>query len=140
MLGDALRAAQPSAPQRTSEHTDGLSREIDERGSNLSMGQRALVSLARALLKHALIYVLDEATASVDKEADAHVQRTLSTTLGAATVLTIAHRLETLMGGDAIVVMDKGLVLERGAPEELKNRDGGAFAAMWRAAQDAETG
>ena len=102
------------------------------------MGQRALVCLARALLKRAKVYVLDEATASVDKAADDHVQATLRDTLGAATVLTIAHRLDTIVSAHRIVVMEQGRVAESGPPEDLKAKPGGLFAAMWQKAQAAE--
>ena len=125
-----------AASALVSEHADGLLRAIDERGANLSMGQRALVCLARALLKRSRIYVLDEATASVDKAADALVQSTLRRTLSDASVLTIAHRLETVMGGDRVVVMRDGRVAESGPPAELMERPDGLFRAMWAQAQE----
>jgi len=115
------------------EHPDRLARPIEEKGGNLSMGQRQLLCLARALLKRARVLVLDEATASVDMQSDALIQRTLRDGLSGTTVLTIAHRLETIMHCDRIIVMHEGVVAEAGPPEELKNRSGSRFAELWQA-------
>jgi ATP-binding cassette subfamily C (CFTR/MRP) protein 1 len=115
------------------EHPAGLDRPIEERGGNLSMGQRQLLCLCRALLRRARILVLDEATASVDLESDALIQRTLQNELEGTTVLTIAHRLDTIMHCDRVVVMHEGQVAESGAPDELKSKPGGRFAELWEA-------
>jgi len=112
----------------------GLDRPIDERGSNLSMGQRQLVCMGRALLKRSTILVLDEATASVDLQTDELIQATLRREMAHATVLTIAHRLETIMQGDTVVVMGDGRVMERGPPLELRDRPGSRFGELWSAA------
>ena len=98
-----------------------LDRPIDERGGNLSVGQRQLVCMGRALLKAARVLVLDEATASVDMETDALIQTTLQSQLGDATVLTIAHRLNTIMHADRVLVVHDGRLAEDGPPVELKN-------------------
>jgi len=115
------------------QHPEKLQRPIEEKGGNLSMGQRQLLCLCRALLKGARILVLDEATASVDMESDALIQETLQHAMGATTVLTIAHRLETIMHCDRILVMHDGRVAESGPPEELRGEVGGRFAELWEA-------
>uniref|UniRef100_A0A7S2DAY2 ATP-dependent transporter ycf16 n=1 Tax=Haptolina brevifila TaxID=156173 RepID=A0A7S2DAY2_9EUKA len=115
------------------QHPEGLRRPIEEKGGNLSMGQRQLLCLCRALLKGARILVLDEATASVDMESDALIQETLQHAMGSTTVLTIAHRLETIMHCDRIIVMHDGYVAESGPPEELRGEVGGRFAELWEA-------
>ena len=115
-------------------HPDGLGRPLEERGANLSMGQRQLLCLCRALLKRARVLVLDEATASVDLDSDALIQATLQGPhMAGTTVLTIAHRLETIMHCDRVVVMHEGRVAEQGPPEELKAKQGGRFAELWEA-------
>ncbi|KAL2856233.1 P-loop containing nucleoside triphosphate hydrolase protein [Aspergillus pseudodeflectus] len=97
-----------------------LDAQIQEGGSNLSQGQRQLVSLARALLTPSNILVLDEATAAVDVETDALLQRTLrSDIFSDRTIITIAHRINTIIDSDRIVVLDKGRVAEFDTPATL---------------------
>ncbi|KAJ5197024.1 hypothetical protein N7449_007503 [Penicillium cf. viridicatum] len=104
-----------------------LDAQIQEGGSNLSQGQRQLVSLARALLTPSNILVLDEATAAVDVETDALLQRTLrSSIFSDRTIITIAHRINTIIDSDRIIVLDKGRVAEFDTPAELI-KSGGQF-------------
>lgn len=104
-----------------------LDMTIDSGGSNLSIGERSLVSLARALVRDSKILILDEATASVDQETDAEVQRVIKRCN--KTILCIAHRLQTIIGWDRIVVMEAGEVVEFASPLELFDM-GGVFRGM----------
>ncbi|KAK4687016.1 hypothetical protein P7C73_g3094, partial [Tremellales sp. Uapishka_1] len=102
---------------------------VEEEGGNLSVGERSLVSLARALVRNTKVLVLDEATASVDVETDAKIQETIRTEFRERTLLVIAHRLRTILSYDRIVVMDDGRVAEFDTPEALFLQSG-IFAEM----------
>ena len=106
-----------------------LSSPISESGSNLSQGQRQLLCLARALLKSPRVLMMDEATASIDYATDAKIQDTLRELKG-STIITIAHRLQTIIDYDKVLVLDKGEVIEFDAPWELIKRQGGIFRGM----------
>uniref|UniRef100_A0A8B9QSS7 Multidrug resistance-associated protein 1 n=1 Tax=Anas platyrhynchos TaxID=8839 RepID=A0A8B9QSS7_ANAPL len=106
-----------------------LLHEISEGGENLSIGQRQLVCLARVLLRKAKILVLDEATASVDMETDNLVQSTIKREFYNCTILTIAHRLHTVMDSERVLVLDAGRILEYDTPNNLLQRKG-AFSEM----------
>ena len=106
-----------------------LSSPIAESGSNLSQGQRQLLCLARALLKAPRVLLMDEATASIDYATDSKIQDTLRD-VKESTILTIAHRLQTIIDYDKVLVLDKGEVIEYAAPWELVSREGGIFRGM----------
>lgn len=97
----------------------GLNTKVGDGGGNLSVGQRQLICLARAALAGCKVLILDEATANVDTETDKQIQRTIRDKFAHSTVLTIAHRLNTVMDYDRVIVMDKGRVAESGHPFEL---------------------
>uniref|UniRef100_A0A8C7EUI1 Multidrug resistance-associated protein 1 n=1 Tax=Neovison vison TaxID=452646 RepID=A0A8C7EUI1_NEOVI len=103
---------------------DKLNYECAEGGENLSVGQRQLVCLARALLRKTKILVLDEATAAVDLETDNLIQSTIRTQFEDCTVLTIAHRLNTIMDYTRVIVLDKGEIRECGHPSDLLQQRG----------------
>ncbi|KAM3748774.1 hypothetical protein ACB098_05G133800 [Castanea mollissima] len=108
----------------------GLDAEVSEGGENFSVGQRQLLSLARALLRRSKILVLDEATAAVDVRTDALIQKTIREEFKSCTMLIIAHRLNTIIDSDRILVLDAGQVLEYDTPEELLSNEGSAFSRM----------
>jgi len=109
-----------------------LNYECGEGGQNLSVGQRQLICLARALLRKTKILVLDEATAAVDLETDDLIQKTIRTAFKDCTILTIAHRLNTIIDSDRILVLDKGQVAEYDSPDTLLANEKGIFYGMAR--------
>ncbi|XP_055859162.1 ATP-binding cassette sub-family C member 3-like [Episyrphus balteatus] len=108
----------------------GLLHEINEGGENLSVGQRQLVCLARALLRKTKVLVLDEATAAVDLETDDLIQKTIRTEFKDCTVLTIAHRLNTILDSDKVIVLDKGEIIEFASPTSLLQDKNSSFYSM----------
>ncbi|NUU63827.1 ABC transporter ATP-binding protein [Paenibacillus agri] len=113
----------------------GYDTEVEERGSALSMGQRQLLSFARALLADPRILILDEATASIDTETELKIQEALKTLLQGRTSFIVAHRLSTIRHADKIVVLDHGEIKEEGNHSELTARDGvynGLIEAQFR--------
>lgn len=115
-------------------HAAGLLYECGENGQNLSMGQKQLVCLARALLHKTKLLVLDEATAAVDLETDALIQQTIRKEFSDCTILTIAHRLNTILDYDRIMVLDHGSIVEFDSPQNLLKDKESRFFQM---AQDA---
>ncbi|KAK3596927.1 hypothetical protein CHS0354_002489 [Potamilus streckersoni] len=109
-----------------------LEYECGEGGQNLSVGQRQLICLARSLLKKSKVLVLDEATAAVDMETDDLIQQTIRVEFADCTVLTIAHRLNTVMDYDRILVLDRGGVKEFDSPGSLLSRTDSLFYQMTR--------
>ncbi|KAG1744460.1 ABC protein [Suillus lakei] len=107
-----------------------LDSTIEREGANLSVGERSLLSLARALVKDCKVVVLDEATASVDLDTDSNIQQTIQTQFKDHTLLCIAHRLRTIISYDRILVLDAGLVAEFDTPSNLFKRRGGVFRGM----------
>jgi ATP-binding cassette subfamily B protein len=111
--------------------SDGLDTLVGERGYRLSGGEKQRLALARLLLKAPSIVVLDEATAHLDSESEAAVQRALKTALAGRTSLVIAHRLSTIREADQILVIDEGRIVERGHHDDLLIA-GGLYAELYR--------
>jgi ABC-type multidrug transport system fused ATPase/permease subunit len=109
---------------------DGLNTTVGERGSNLSMGQRQLVALARVLLQNPSIFILDEATASVDPLTETLIQEGLDVVLSNRTSIVIAHRLSTIKNADRIIVLRQGQIIEEGSHDSLL-RQGGHYAELY---------
>jgi len=122
---EVVRAAQAvGAHDFIEQLPDGYDTELEQRGGNLSLGQRQLISFARALVADAKILVLDEATASIDSYTEMLIQRALITLLEGRTGLVIAHRLATIRGADRIIVLQNGEIVESGNHEQLMLRKG----------------
>jgi len=112
----------------------GLMEMVAEGGENFSAGQRQIICIARALLRNPKILILDEATASIDNETDAFIQKMIRTSFADATVLTIAHRLHTIIDSTKIVVLEQGNLMEFDAPQALlakKTSDSAMFKSLW---------
>ncbi|KAL3801122.1 hypothetical protein HJC23_002415 [Cyclotella cryptica] len=108
----------------------GLDEQVAEGGENFSQGQRQLLCIARSLLRKPKILVMDEATASIDNATDAHIQEMIRENFASATILTIAHRLNTIMDSDRVLVLDDGRVVEFDSPSALLAKREGVFKAM----------
>lgn len=110
----------------------GLDANLHEGGENLSVGQRQLLCLARAILGKNRLLVLDEATANVDLATDALIQASIRKDFANCTVLTIAHRISTVIDYDRILVLERGHVVEFDTPNNLLNLPNSLFSALVR--------
>jgi ATP-binding cassette subfamily B protein len=117
---------------------DGYNQQLGERGSSLSVGERQLLSFARAVAADASLLILDEATSAVDSEIEAEIQRALSILMEGRTTIAIAHRLSTIVAADEILVLHHGEVVERGTHDQLL-RSAGLYERLWRL-QSGDTG
>jgi len=117
-----------------------LDTEVRDGGTNFSVGQRQIVSLARAMLRRSKLLILDEATASIDYRTDGTIQKYLRTELDKdTTVLTVAHRLQTIMDSDRIMVLDAGRIVEFDNPKRLLAIEKGVFKSLVYGSNDRST-
>ncbi|WP_339294540.1 ABC transporter ATP-binding protein [Paenibacillus sp. FSL W7-1279] len=114
----------------------GYDTMVGEGGSTLSGGEKQRISIARAMLKNAPIILLDEATASLDPENEAEIQKAIDRLVRGRTVIVVAHRLKTVQHADQIVVLDQGRIVEQGRHDELLSSNG-LYARLWRRQHDA---
>jgi ABC-type multidrug transport system fused ATPase/permease subunit len=131
----ALRACQADA---LLDRHGGLDAKVAERGQNFSLGERQLLALARALLTDPPILILDEATASVDRQTERKLQLATERLLAGRTAVVVAHRLSTVEHADRIFVLDRGVVVEEGNHAELLARGGpySRFVELQRLAEE----
>ncbi|KIJ23252.1 hypothetical protein M422DRAFT_276204, partial [Sphaerobolus stellatus SS14] len=133
-LNDALQDAGLFSLQSegTSDETRiTLDTKIASAGGNLSVGQRQIIALARAIVRQSKVLILDEATSAIDYKTDAIIQKMLRDRLGqGVTVLTIAHRLQTIMDADKILVLDSGHIAEFDSPKKLLKKEGGKLKSL----------
>ncbi|KAI0328372.1 multidrug resistance-associated ABC transporter [Cubamyces sp. BRFM 1775] len=134
-LNDALRSAGLFSLQQSMNAESGgcltLDSEIAGGGGNLSVGQRQILALARAIVRRSKLLILDEATSAIDYDTDAIIQNSLREELGRdVTVITVAHRLQSIMDADKIMVLDAGRIVEYDAPRILLQKEGGYFRGL----------
>ena len=133
LLTDAevqLAASRVGADRVVRRLPDGYRHQLGERGASLSVGERQLLSFARAVAADASLLLLDEATSAVDSEIEAEIQHALSVLLEGRTTIAVAHRLSTIIGADEILVLHHGEIVERGDHRNLLAR-GGLYARLW---------
>ena len=132
---DAARLAQIDGFIRLS--PDGYETEVGERGLKLSGGEKQRVAIARTILKGPPILLLDEATSALDSHTEKEIQDALERVSHGRTTLVIAHRLSTIVGADEIIVLDQGVIAERGTHHQLLLKNG-LYASMWNRQREAE--
>ena len=115
----------------------GYETEVGERGLKLSGGEKQRVAIARTILKAPPILLLDEATSALDSHTEKEIQDALERVSKGRTTLVIAHRLSTIVGADEIIVLDQGVIVERGTHQALLAK-GGLYASMWNRQREAE--
>ena len=143
-VADNIRYARPELPDAEIEAVarrigngewletlpEGLQSDVGERGARLSMGQRQLVALTRVLVQQPAIFILDEATASVDPFTESQIQEAMDLILRSSTSILIAHRLSTVRSVDRILVLQQGRIIEEGNHRDLMKR-GGHYAELY---------
>jgi ATP-binding cassette subfamily B protein len=124
-------AARVGADRIVAKLPAGWSQQLGERGASISVGERQLLSFARAIAADPALLLLDEATSAVDSEIEAEIQRALAVLMEGRTTIAVAHRLSTIIGADEILVMHHGEIRERGTHRELLDQ-GGLYDRLYR--------
>ncbi|XP_071504808.1 ATP-binding cassette sub-family C member 9-like [Diadema antillarum] len=132
-LWEALEIAQ--LKEVVGQLEEGLESKVTEGGENYSVGQRQLFCLARAFLRNSQILIMDEATASIDMQTDQILQDVVATAFAQKTVLTIAHRIATILNSDSILVLSDGEVIEYDSPDNLLSREDSVFSSLVKGSQ-----
>jgi ABC-type multidrug transport system fused ATPase/permease subunit len=114
------------------ERREGLNTAVEEGGNNLSSGEKQLINIARSLLSPKRIVLIDEATASIDLETDAQIQKVIRQHFADKTVLTIAHRINTVVDSDRILVLNKGRIAEFDSPSNLLKNEDSLFYQLYK--------
>ena len=112
-------------------HPEGLLQEISEGGSNLSVGEKQLICITRAILRKSKIVIMDEATASIDYKSEEIIQRAINEILNESTVITIAHRIKTILNYDKILALDNGEIVDFDTPKHLLEKKKGVFYELY---------
>ena len=127
----AMRTVIADSPQ-------GLETAVEEHGNNYSVGQRQLICVARALLRKSKVILMDEATASIDVETDMKIQETIRSQFTESTVITIAHRIHTIIDSDRVLVLEQGEVKEYDRPAELLKNPDSLFSQLVEKSKEVE--
>lgn len=125
------RSLDVCALRETMYSRQGLETEITENGENLSVGERQLVSIARSILKPTRIVLVDEATANIDVTTEAIIYKAMNESFKNSTVITVAHRLNTVINSDRILVLEGGMLKEYDHPQELLKNPNSFFAQLY---------
>lgn len=127
-IWDALEFS--SAAEFVKNFPDGLDTQIGDRGIRLSGGERQRIALARAILRKPTILLLDEATSALDTENERKIQDALEKLMGSMTIIVIAHRLSTIRNADQVIVLDNGIIIQKGGFKQLSNEKGSLFSLL----------
>ena len=125
-----LALEESNLKEKVSRDPQGLNMSVEADGDNFSVGEKQLICLARALLRKTKILILDEATANVDVKTDDFIQRTIRKEFNDCTIITIAHRLNTIIDYDKILVLHEGRVVEYDSPKNLMKNKSSLFYSM----------
>ena len=129
--GQPINSNVQSTPQFGNMNNEGLNQEIEEGGSNLSVGEKQLICITRAILRKSKIIIMDEATASIDYKTEEMIQKAINELLNESTLITIAHRIKTIINYDRIMTLDNGKVIDFDTPKNLINDKTSLFYELY---------